>query len=288
MKTPVHSKLLSSLYRATGDWSRTDGATLSAALAYYGALSLFPICLLLISAIGLWSRISPGFADHQNKLVLTVAGEMSPWLGRQLEVLLEGIKAAATIAGPLGLASLILAAIAVFVQIDASFDRIWKVPGSANAGIWANVRAALRDRLGAFLVLVGLMGLSAALLSANFILTSIRAYIMNWREGDTLWRFLQAIVSWSVNAVLFTALYKALPKMPVRWRSAIQGGLFAAIVWFIGQHILEAFVISDKYTAYGILGSFLAVMLWIYYASAVVLFGAMVVRNLDDYGTGRP
>jgi membrane protein len=282
MKILGHSKLLSSLYRAAGDWSRTDGATLSAALAYYGAVSLFPICLLLISGIGLWSRISPGFAHRQNKLVLNVAGEVSPWLAQQLEVLLDGIKAAATVAGPLGLASLILTAITVFVQIDTSFDRIWNVPGSTNAGIWASMRAALRDRLGAFLLLVGLVALSAAILSANIVLTSIRAYILNWRQGSTLWPFLQAIISWGLNAILFTALYKALPKMPVRWRSAISGGLFAAVIWFIGQHVLEAFVISDKYTAYGILGSFLAVMLWMYYASAVVLFGAMVVRNLDD------
>src|SRR5262245_26066364 len=270
MSTSGDSKLLSSLSRAAGDWSRVDGATLSAALAYYGALSLFPVCLLLISAVGFWSRISPGFANQQNTLVLNVAGEMSPWLAQQLEVLLEGIKAAAAVAGPLGIASLVLTAITVFVQIDASFDRIWNVTGPPSAGIWGSLRTALRDRLGAFLLLIGLMVLSAALLSANIILTSIRAYIMSWREGTALWPVFQAAVTWALNAVLFTALYKAIPKVPVRWRSAIEGGAFAAIVWFIGQHILEAFVISDKYTAYGILGSFLAVMLWMYYASAVV------------------
>src|SRR5262245_22364873 len=111
MNTSGHSKLLSSLSRAAGDWSRVDGATLSAALAYYGALSLFPICLLLISGIGFWSRMSPGFAEQQNKLVLTVAGEMSPWLAERLEVLLEEIKAAAVVTGPIGIASLVLSAI---------------------------------------------------------------------------------------------------------------------------------------------------------------------------------
>jgi membrane protein len=139
----------------------------------------------------------------------------------------------------------------------------------------------LRDRLGAFLLLLALMALLAALISANIILTGVRAFVMNWSAGTPVWQILQAIATWGLNAALFTALYKVLPKMPVRWRSAIQGGIFAAAVWFVGQRVLEAFVISDKYTAYGILGSFLAVMLWMYYASAVVLFGAMLVHNLD-------
>src|SRR5262245_10591638 len=244
-----HSKLVSSLYRAAGDWSRTDGSTLSAALAYCGALSLFPICLLLISGIGFWSRISPGFAEQQNNLILTVAEEMSPWLARQLEVLLEGIKTAAAVAGPIGIASLVLTAITVFIQIDVSFDRIWNVPGSMHAGKWGSLQTALRDRFGAFLLLLGLMALLAALMSANIILSSVRALIVNWSEGTPVWQVLQAGITCSLNAVLFAALYKALPKVPVRWGSAVQGGILAAAVWYVGQLVLEAFVLSYKYTA---------------------------------------
>ncbi len=276
----VPTRVVSSLYRAAGDWSRIDGATLSAALAYYGALSLFPFCLLVIAGVGLWSHISPGFTDQQNKLVLTVAGEMSPWLGQQLAVLLAGIRANAAIAGPLGIVSLVLTAVTVFVQVDASFDRIWSVPGSPSKGLWGGVRTALRDRLGAFLLLLGLLALLAVVTLVNIILASLQTLLAHWSSA-TAWQTIQVIVTLGLNAVLFTALYKVLPKSPVHWWSSGAGGLFAAAVWLIGQRLLETFVISDKYTAYGVLGSFLAVMLWMYYASAVVLFGATFVRNLD-------
>ncbi len=79
----------------------------------------------------------------------------------------------------------------------------------------------------------------------------------------------------------FTLIFKILPKAPVRWRDASAGGMLTAVTWQIGQRLLESFVISNNYSAYGIVGSFLAVMLWMYYASAVVLLGAEFVRVLD-------
>jgi membrane protein len=52
----------------------------------------------------------------------------------------------------------------------------------------------------------------------------------------------------------------------------------AAVVWEIGRMILAAFLIGNKYSAYGVVGSFIAVMLWIYYASTVVFLGAEYVQ----------
>ena len=84
-----------------------------------------------------------------------------------------------------------------------------------------------------------------------------------------------------LNCLLFTVIYKILPKAAVRWRDAAAGGLLTALTWQIGQRVLESIVISNNYSAYGVVGSFLAVMLWMYYASAVILLGAEFVRALD-------
>jgi membrane protein len=66
----------------------------------------------------------------------------------------------------------------------------------------------------------------------------------------------------------------------VRWKEALVGGLLAAIVWAIGKAILLSFLIGEKYSAYGVIGASIGVMLWFYYASAVVFLGAEVVRAL--------
>ena len=59
------------------------------------------------------------------------------------------------------------------------------------------------------------------------------------------------------------------------------GGLFVSIIWLIGQRLLVSFVIGDGYTAYGVVGSFIAIMLWAYYASAALFLGAEFVQALS-------
>jgi membrane protein len=83
-----------------------------------------------------------------------------------------------------------------------------------------------------------------------------------------------------LNAVLFGTLYKVLPRAPVRWREALAGGVLVAVIWRLGLLVLTPFLIGEKYSAYGVVGSFIAIMIWMYYASAVVFLGAEFVQVL--------
>ena len=80
------------------------------------------------------------------------------------------------------------------------------------------------------------------------------------------------------NGALLTLLYKLLPRAHVRWSGAICGGALAAILWEISRQILTFMLLSKKYTAYGIVGSLMALMLWIYIASIIFFFAAEYVR----------
>jgi membrane protein len=80
----------------------------------------------------------------------------------------------------------------------------------------------------------------------------------------------------------FTTIYKVLPKPRIRWRDAAHGGIFASLLWEAGRQALAAYLLRLNYpSAYGVVGSFLAVMLWAYYASLVILFGAEYVREIE-------
>jgi membrane protein len=86
-----------------------------------------------------------------------------------------------------------------------------------------------------------------------------------------------------LNFLAFTAIYKALPKPRIRWRDAVRGGIFASLLWEAGRQALAAYLLRLNYpSAYGVVGSFLAVMLWAYYASLVILFGAEYVRVIEE------
>jgi hypothetical protein len=85
------------------------------------------------------------------------------------------------------------------------------------------------------------------------------------------------------NAFLFCLLYRWLPNKKVGWIKAFRGGLLAAVVWELGRIGLGAFLIGMRYTsAYGAIGSFIALLLWCYYGVSIIYFGAEYVQILQS------
>ena len=260
-------------------WQEDDVSLLAASVSYYAALSFFPLLLILTAGMGLFLQFSGWGQDAQHRLLEFIGDQTSPTLGKQVEQLLAGVRTRAFIGGPVGLVVLLFAAITIFYHFELSFERIWRVTDRTSKGILAAVRDVLFHRLKAFLMLLSVGGLvicnfiSGMALSAATALTSDLIPQVNW-----LWRFAPIVLSVSLNFLSFTLVYKTLSKGPVRWKEASDGGLIAAVIWEIGRQTLAALVIGDKYGAYGVIGSFIALMLWVYYSSAVVFLGAEYVK----------
>jgi len=261
-------------------WNADDASLLSAAMAFYAACSLFPCCLVLIALLGLVLRHVSSAQNAREELLDTAARNASPWLADQLKALLAGVEENATFGGPLGLLLLLVAAIGMFQQFDSMLDRIWGRPQVPSAGAWGAVRRALVDRLTGFLVLLGFGGLVIFVLLADLGLAAARPYVVPWPAGTLAWDALQASFSILCNSLLFGVLFKVLPRASIRWRHALAGGLLTALVWGLGQQFLAHFLIRGFYSAYGVVGSFLGVLFWMYYSSAVLFFGAEFVRVL--------
>ncbi|HVC92963.1 MAG TPA: YihY/virulence factor BrkB family protein [Pirellulales bacterium] len=265
-------------------WNADDAGLLSAAMAFYSACSLFPCCLVLIALLGIVLRHASSAQDAREELLDTAARNASPWLAEQLKTLLAGVEEHAALGGPLGLLLLLIAAIGMFQQFDSMLDHIWGRARAQPAGVWGAVRRALVDRLMAFLVLSGFGGLLVVVLLADLTLAAARPYIVPLPAGGFAWDAMQASFSILCNSLLFGVLFKVLPRARIRWRHALAGGLLTALVWGFGQQILAHFLIRGFYGAYGVVGSFLGVLFWMYYSSAVLFFGAEFVRVLSDQG----
>jgi membrane protein len=267
-------------------WQKDDGFLLSAAMAYYAAFSLFPLLLVLIAGLGFVMQLSPTAQNAQERLLDLLAsptgpfGEGGAWLADQLRMLLAGVKAQAGLGGPVGVLALLIAAIGVFLQLDYIFDRIWGFQSSSSNTWLAYLRDILWDRVSAFLMLLGVAAMLLAVLLANLVLAGIQVRVEQLPGGAVAWQWGQTVFTLAVNALLLGVVYKVLPKARVCWRHALVGGAFVSVVWGLGQRLLVSFVIGSHYSAYGVVGSFIAVMLWIYYASAIMFLGAEVVQAL--------
>src|SRR5580692_5152208 len=170
-------------------WSRDDGPVMAAAVAYYIALSFFPLLLLLISGLGLFFRFAhTGQSAHQAVLTL-IESDLSPSARTAVEQALDQVRDRSTIHGPIALVMMLISAIAGFVQLQQAFDRIGNVPRDASKGIVNALRMVLFERLIAFLMLCGLALLVTAVFIGTLVLFALEHYTKGIIPGTHLfWR----------------------------------------------------------------------------------------------------
>lgn len=264
-------------------WSEDDAGSLAASVAYYLALSLFPMILLLISGLGIFLRYTRFGIDIQQEILDTVEAQTTPELRFQVDQVLDHLASQSLVGGPTGLLTAILAAIGVFAQIDRGFDKIFRIAPQRDASLLGTIFRVIRSRFAAFLMLLSLGGLLVILFFAGMGITQVRSLTTKTLPSvGHLFNTMDLLTTILVNAMLFTLIYRILPKRPVIWIDAFRGGLLAAVIWEVGRGLLGAFFIGMRYTtAYGAIGSFIALLLWCYYGISILFYGAEYVQVLE-------
>ncbi len=262
-------------------WRKDDGSLIAASMAYYAVLSFFPLLLMLIAAFGFVLQFSSGAQDAQKELLNVLGQNTAPALAEHIANALDAIRDKAPLGGPIGLVALLVASIGIFTHFDIAMARIWNTNRRRPPGIMAAIANALYHRLRAFLMLLALGILVWAAFVAGTVASVLQPFVADRLGGELLWSLAHIAISLSINIALLTLLYKLLPRGRVRWAAALRGGILAAILWEISRQALTVMLMGKKFTAYGIVGSLLALMLWIYIASSIFFFAAEYVRVIS-------
>lgn len=268
------------LYKTYSHWSADRGSTLAASVAYYTALAFFPLSLILLSTFGVFLEVTHAGQKAEEQILDAIGDQLSENLQAQVAVALKQLQARASLGGPVGVITLLIVIIALFSEIDLAFNRIWKIPDGDSRGVWATIVDVVWVRVKAFTMLLGLLCVLFVIFVSGVVLTATSTWFTTapW----LLWSA-QILVSWLLNAGVFATLYYTIPNTKVPWLAALNGGVFAALVWEIGRQVLASYVIGDRYdSAYGVIGAFIAIMLWAYYAASVLFFGAEFVRTISE------
>lgn len=257
---------------------------LAAAMAYYLAISLFPLLLVLISALATFAEYTRYGAITEEQVLEAISRQGSPALAENVRTAFERVKAGAGAGGPVGAVTLLLAALVIFAQLERAFDKIWNVPSRPQRGIWGTLKDLLVNRLRAFLMLLGIGLFVVLVFFTGMALSSLQAHAGHLLPGDDqVWWWVELGASLVLNAAAFTIVYKILPKVPIRWSEAAWGGAVAAVTWEAGRQLLAGVVIGARYTsAFGVVGALLATMLWAYYAVTVIFLGAEYIQTFCD------
>ncbi|UPG87660.1 YihY/virulence factor BrkB family protein [Luteibacter aegosomatis] len=266
----ARSRTLRVLRSAIDGFSDDELMTRAAALAFYAALSVAPLLLLLVWIIAM---LNPGWQDQLVEALNTVVGK------KAAEVLVTVIQSAqdhprlGNIAGIVGLGVTLFSASAVFAQLQGTLDRVWRVkpkPGQA-VGAW------LRARARAFALLVGV----TFLLIVSLVISALIEGILG-RDG-TAWNALKYGVSVLVFAGAFGMMFRLLPDARIDWSDAIFGAVLTTVLFLLGEFVIGLYVAhSDVGGSYGPAGAFVVLLVWTYYSSLIVLMGAELTRGVAE------
>lgn len=263
-------------------WMEDDCSLLSAAVAYYLGLSFFPLLLVLIASLGLFFEYSHFGQDAEQQVLEAISNQLSPMLKEHVESTLTQVRDRASINGPLGLAALFVSSAAIFYQLDRAFDRVWDVKESKPRSITRAIREVIINRLLSFVMLFGL--------GLLIVVTFVAGLVLNAAENVTMqvlglpenyWGTAETLAMAFLNTMFFAAIYKTLAKRAVAWADALKGGILAAAIWECGRQALAALLKQSTFaTAYGVVGSFIAIMLWTYLGTNILFFGAEYIQAI--------
>lgn len=266
------------LEQAFVEWLADDGSTLAASVSYYTVFSLFPLLMILTALLGIVLRFSPEAQTAQQQLIEMLSQNISPAVGKQVATVLAEVRTRALFGGPLALVALLTGAMAIFAQFERAFDKIWKTENTEARGMLAIIRNALWARLRAFLILLGLGAVMLVVFVTGVIMATIRPMAEEFAGGPTFWTMIQTPLIIALYFGIFLLVYKILPKVQVRWSEAARGALLAAILWELGREVLALVLRSSRYSAYGVFGSLIIIMVWIYVAASILFLGAEYVH----------
>ena len=257
--------------RAAQDWWEDNCLRLSASLAYYTALSLAPLVLLIVGLVGL-------VLDRQ-QVARQLAAQLESLMGPAGQELVSSILSTSTPQGGMwasvvGLFTLLIGATAVFGELQTTMNLIWEVRPAPTGGAWSGIWAWLKERVFSLAIVFALAFLLLVSLAISAALASAAALF--WGPEQTLLsRLLEIAVSLVVLTLGFSLLYKYVPDAEVRWRDVWLGGVVTAVLFTVGKTAIGYYLgYASVGSAYGAAGSMVVLLVWVYYSALIVFFGA--------------
>ncbi|MDW5442795.1 YihY/virulence factor BrkB family protein [Polaromonas sp. SM01] len=265
--------------RAVVLWLDADGLRMSAAMSFYGILSLAPLLVLLVAVLGWW--LDPHFIEA------SLIHQIGDVIGTQGAQLVRQALASArqpsdgVVASLIAFGLLLSGATGVFAELQDAFERLWRqdTDEPVRQKWWHG--ASLRLRGVAYILAFGFLLLVSLAISAflGFLTTWAGSYL----PLEKIAMLVNELVSLAFCVALFVALMRmsAGPKPSLRY--LVMGGVAGGILFGLGKYLMAIYLSTAAVvSAYGAAGSLVVVLLWLYFSSAVLLLSASVARTLSD------
>ena len=270
LQTLTGNRVFKLLKATFNDWMEDNALRLSAALAYYSIFSIAPLLVIAISVAGLvlGEEAARGqLADQLNEYVGPQAAASVQSMVQSASKPSEGWTGAVV-----GVVTLLLGAAGVFGQLKDALNTIWEVKAKGGAGVMGFLRARLLN--------FGMVLVIGFLLLTSLVMTTALAALNGYFERlvgipPFVGGLLAFCVSFGVVTTLFAFIFKVLPDARIEWRHVWIGAVVTALLFELGKFGLSFYLgRASTASSFGAAGSVVVILLWVYYASCILLFGA--------------
>lgn len=255
---------------------------LSASLAYYTVFSMGPLLIVIIYLCSIFFG--------REAIEGTIYGQIQSFVGsdtaRQVQDIIKNasIGDKGNVAAIIGVITLLIGATSVFAEIQDSINSIWGIKPKPKKG-WLKM---LMNRLLSFSVIVSLGFLLLVSLGVSYLVEALSKSLSRAFPDVTVVVFyiINLLLSLAVISTLFAVIFKVLPDAKIKWRDVMAGAVATACLFMLGKFAISFYIgQSDVGSTYGAAGSLVVLLLWVYYSSVILYFGAEFTKAYAvEYG----
>jgi membrane protein len=256
------------------EFGKDNGSLLAAAVAFYLLLSVIPLMLVGVSALGyVLGRGENGVNPQAVSQVMGFVDQLVPIQEGEIRQWIEKLIQERSSIGLVGLAGVALTATGGFATLENAINAMWNRPN----------RNFIMNKLFAFMMML----IVGALFLLSFGVTGAVQWAgripgLEWLAGNWMLQVLGHVVPVLITSVMFAFIYKFYPNGRTGWKSSLTSGVITAVLW-------EAFKVGYTfYTSHGSdkspYGVVIGLVMWIFYSATLVLLGSELTWVLE----GRP
>jgi membrane protein len=272
------------LKRAAIEFIADNGMKLSAALSYYTIFSIGPVLIIMMSLAGIFY----GREAVQGKIYQQIQGLVGSNVAIQIQDIIRNIEESQLSASGaiIGVVILVIGATGVFTEIQDSINYIWSVKAKPKKG-WLHL---IMNRIISFSLIVSFGFILLVSLIVHALVDILHDALLQHFDVVTVYVFqgVNYVLLFVIITALFSIIFKVLPDASIHWKDSFVGASFTAVFFLIGKFLITFYLSQSNIgVTFGAAASVVLILLWVYYTSIILYFGAEFTKVYAlSYGSG--
>lgn len=256
-------------------WNNDNVTRLSAAIGFYAVFTTAPLLVIFIAIAG--------FVFGKQAVRGRIVHDIQSYIGPNGANVIQGMIAGASKestgvwATILAFAALLFGASGFFIQLQGSMNTIWGVQQRPGGNMLIGF---LKNRL-ISVIMVLLTGLLLIVfIAGTSVIWTVTEYFHHLLPATpVLWQIIDFLVVFILLTLIFALVMRTIPDAKIRWRDVWVGAVVTSILFTIGQFLLGLYLGRKSFTSsYGVAGSFVLILVWVYYSAQSFLIGAEMTQ----------